>query len=132
MFDLAHRIKFWSDCPQGRQHACIIAREGKYIIGTGYNGMPQHKDCCENAMDCLNYSTEKMRDRCVAVHAEVNALQNTTFPEVSTFLVAYVTKKPCIICKDALRQAGIAIIYWQEWHKGFIVDEGHDVLIKNV
>lgn len=126
MFDLAHRIKLWSDCPHGRQHACLLALDGKYIVSTGYNGMNKGLFCIQSHA-CETYSKKTMQEFCMATHAEENALRN--LPIVPPYnLVAYVTKKPCTICTAKLKEFGIRSVYWQEWHKGYIVDSGYKKL----
>jgi deoxycytidylate deaminase len=118
MFDLAHRIKRWSDCPNGRQHACVLALDGKYIRSTGYNGL---KAQCPHETQCATYTRGHMRKVCCAQHAEVNAIDNL-FQIDPKNLVAFVTKEPCIICTERLCEAGITTMYWQERKNGRVVE----------
>lgn len=123
MFGIAHSIKLWSACPNGRQHACVLAWKGKYIRSTGYNGL---KHTCRHLKACPQLSSAIMRTVCGATHAEVNACHN--LPQLQENVVAFVTKKPCIICMHELKQHGIHEVYWQEWFKGHIVDKGYKKL----
>lgn len=129
MFGIAHRIKFWSDCPQGRQHACVLAVEGKYIISTGYNGAPSGCQCL-HSISCATYTRANMRRVCKATHAEANAVNNLykCTPYTPKNVIAFITKKPCKICLCELRLAQVSAVYWQEWHKGYIVDKGYETL----
>ena len=125
MFEIAHHIKYWSGCPQGRQHACILTIAGKYIVATGYNGVPKAQICLDSSA-CLVYTPAHMRSVCTAVHAEVNAIKN--LQQLQEGIVAFVTKEPCKKCCLTLRENGVHDVYWQEWHKGWIVDKGYKKL----
>jgi len=104
MMGLARQVSTWSSCPPGRQHACVLAEDGRFVISTGYNGpLPGDSKC-----HCTGMPTEYCKANCKAVHAEVNALRN--MPQghmISRPLVAYVTKRPCQACFQALFDGGV-------------------------
>lgn len=113
MFEIAHLIKFWSPCTLGRQHGCVLAMDGKYIVSTGFNDVCKGKRC-EDYLKCLN--RKPLPASCKAIHAEENAILNLLkigFTDVSR-LVAFVTKEPCWHCKAILKNIGIKKVYWLE------------------
>lgn len=126
MYSLLEIIQKWSDCPEGRQHACILAIKGKYIVATGYNG--SFKACGINTV-CNTLSREAMRKACGAVHAEVNACLNL-FMDIRhrQDVVAFVTKRPCVACAAKLAEHGVKYAYWRELCAGQIVDKGECAL----
>ena len=110
MLGVAHLVSTWGSCPPGRRHGCVLADTGKYIVSTGYNG---RKDPCPYAVACVGMRKNEMWRVCKARHAEENALEN--LPRVPfRLLVAFVTKKPCAVCEQKLRDAGVARVYWEE------------------
>ena len=107
--------KLWrgnSTCPQGKQHATLIIRDSKYIIGMGYNGPPSGMEACK---DCV-YITENREanelNKCPAVHSEINAIINMAGQKLGT--IAVVTKTPCRHCRAVLLNANIEIIIVEE------------------
>ncbi len=116
MADLAIFISKWSHCPEGRQHGCVLAVDGRFVISTGYNGPPRGSDYC----DCEGKEKDYCLTTCRAIHAEINAIANTAALGISTKgVAAYVTKTPCKFCWGALCNAGVSqvwaplILSWQ-------------------
>jgi len=107
MIAVAREIALLSKCGEGRQHACVLAVEGAYIVSTGYNG-PAHK--MEHCNTC-NYTPSSI---CPAIHAEENAIinlaRNGGGGTVGKNMVAYITKKPCKKCLEILFNAGITTL----------------------
>ncbi len=111
MVDICQRIARFSKSPPGRRHGCVIARDGRYIIATGYNGPPRGEGHC----DCGGRPKLYCEINCKAVHAEVNAIANAAREGISVNgCVAYVTKKPCLPCRGLLKNAGIESVHWDE------------------
>lgn len=122
MYALLAIIQKWSDCPEGRQHACLIAIKGKYVVGTGYNGSFTP---CAFADKCFELPKETMLDVCRATHAEVNACYNLFMDfKHREDVVAFVTKRPCVACLKALREHNIRHVYWREMKDWHVVSEG--------
>lgn len=129
MFSLCEVVKTWSSCPTGRQHACVLTLEGKFVLATGYNGLVPGKTC-KILATCDGLYRHDMYKHCKAVHAEVNALANLLQP-VPERCIAFVSKKPCALCMQSLKDAGIFEVYWREYSKnliGFIIDQGNKEL----
>ena len=125
MFSLCEVIKTWSACPKGRQHACVLTEKGKYIVSTGYNGVPAGK-LCKILTTCDGMYREDMYKSCKAIHAEINALNNLVYG-VPEKCIAFVSKRPCAACMKALKDAGVHEVYWLEYAKnipGHIIDQG--------
>lgn len=125
MFQVANVVRFWSTCPSGRQHACVLARDGKYIISTGFNGL---KKDCEHLERCCTWNKSEMLLQCKADHAEYNALFNNRYQSYPTDTVyAFVTKQPCKECFTILKQKGIKRVYWKN-----IIDGGIYIKMKRL
>ena len=124
MLDVAHVIKRWSACPSGRQHACVLADAGKYIVSTGYNGLTAP---CRHEKVCNTLCKTDMQTKCKATHAEVNAVRNLHRIPLG-LIIAFVTKRPCINCEESLRAAGVARVYWEEIDHLRVVDRGTKLL----
>jgi len=109
MTDLALVVSSWSSCPAGRQHGCVLAVDGRYVVATGYNGPPRGEDPC----DCRGKPKDWCLKNCRAVHAEVNAVCNAAYVGARIRdCWAFVTKKPCGGCRGALKNAGLrGVVY---------------------
>jgi dCMP deaminase len=109
MLMVAGVVAGWSTCPPGRQHGCVLAVDGKYIVSTGYNGTSSGMPHCP----CEGKPKPFCEANCEAVHAEVNAVINAA--RVGAQLercVAYVTKEPCVGCWHVLHNAGIWEVHY--------------------
>lgn len=129
MFSLCETIKKWSICPSGRQHACVLTLEGKFVLATGYNGVPPGMKC-NIQKRCDGMYREDMYKICKATHAEVNALKNMLCV-MPKRCIAFVSKKPCISCMQFLKDAGVHEVYWRELSKhgtGVVIDKGNKEL----
>ena len=106
MLQIAFVASGWSPEKEGNRHGCVLALEGKYPIAVGFNGPDRNwklegKDCGGSCCKAPN------------IHAEVNAILNAQFVGADlSKCVAFVTKKPCRPCYQALTQAGIKAIFW--------------------
>jgi dCMP deaminase len=88
-----------------RAVGAIITDERGRILGTGYNGVPRNVVHCIE-QPCLGVG-DKPGDntRCIAVHAEVNAvLQTRALEDAHTI---YVTCTPCFSCAKMIANTSI-------------------------
>lgn len=110
--DIAEAISKKSKCCR-RQVGAIIVNNNRIVQG-GYNGAPKgfpdtgHTSCktfCPAAMDGIRASTDGY-DKCVAVHAEINALllADRAYLEGATI---YVPHSVCMNCAKAIANSGI-------------------------
>jgi dCMP deaminase len=116
------------------QVGAVIAREGR-IISSGYNGTPsgmkhcQHEtkhdvDCAQRQYRTYRFNGETYFSKCDcvvsypckdSVHAERNAVYFAARHGHATLGAdMYCTHSPCVDCAQAIIQAGIATVYYQE------------------
>jgi len=109
---MAYDISTLSTCSR-RQVGCIITNEHGVIIGSGYNGgLSGQPHCCD-----VNPTGDK--EHCVCLHAEVNAVMNSSVPkEYRQWYdrIAYVTTFPCDSCMKLLVAFGVTtVVYDSEY-----------------
>lgn len=110
---MAYAASARADCTR-RKVGCVITLDNR-VIGTGYNGAPAGDEGCLTGA-CprgrLGYATlaehgdyDSGPGRCIALHAEANALLYArTSCQGAT---AYITDPPCPSCEKLLRGAGV-------------------------
>lgn len=109
MLHVAFTVSGWSPEPEGQRHGYVFAIDGKYIVGTGFNG-PDREWRKRTELDCGGSCC-----RAPIVHAELNGLLNLRMVGVDpSRCVAYGTKKPCDPCMTALQKAGVMAILWMQ------------------
>lgn len=90
----------WSGQPEGQRHGCTLALDGKYVVSIGFNG-PDRTWRWPRPLPVE------------IVHAEVNAILNAKQIGVDlSRCVAFVTKRPCEPCMEALAIAGVRAVFW--------------------
>ena len=101
-----------------RQYGAIIVREDE-IIATGYNGAPRGDANCCDVGTCWriehNIPHGEQYEKCVAVHAEMNAIISAARRDMigsSLYLVGFdgekpIKAEPCLICQKLIKNAGI-------------------------
>lgn len=93
---LAHTTAIMSTC-QRRQVGAVAIDKDKYIIATGYNGVPKGAIHC-TTHPCGGHVHESgdELDSCEAIHAEANLIAHCQNPkEIDTI---YLTTTPCMSC----------------------------------
>lgn len=103
-----------------RKYGAVIVQNDE-IIATGYNGSARgEKNCCDTG-ECyrqmMNIPHGEQYEKCVAVHAEQNAIISAP-REKMLFSVLYLigvdhgveihNPEPCLICERMLKNAGIS------------------------
>lgn len=111
---IAAAVATRADCRRRRVGAVIVSSDRR-VVSTGYNGAPSgHPGCLDGHCPRGLLSYEQAREftdydtgpgRCVAVHAEANALLYARTD--CRGATAYVTAKPCPTCRKLLAGAGI-------------------------
>lgn len=103
----------------GRRHvAAIIVDEDKHVLSTGYNGVPrdfphcrdtggEHDRACEGRLDKSGDSS-----RCLAVHAEQNALLQCH--DIMRAHTLYVSCSPCFTCAKMIANTRIKRVVCME------------------
>jgi len=99
-----------------RSVGCVLVREDRQIISTGYNGAPRGMEHCI-ATGCYRelhgIPSGEQHELCRAAHAEQNAIAQAARHGISTInSIIYCTLQPCSICMKIMINAGvIKIVY---------------------
>lgn len=110
--DLVSKRSSCLSSPKG----AIIVKENR-IIATGYSGAPAGITSCYDKGYCLKrslgYGHGEGHDKCLAVHAEANAILQAASLGISCKdCVMYCTHKPCGNCAKLIINSGIASVYY--------------------
>lgn len=97
---LARLISLSSKDPTRKVGAIIVDHERR-LVGSGYNGFPRGVN--DHAM---RYSDKMIKSKLV-VHAEVNAILNSTI-RLLTSCTMYTTSFPCSECAKIIVQSGLS------------------------
>ncbi|NTU77396.1 MAG: dCMP deaminase family protein [Alphaproteobacteria bacterium] len=103
-----------------RQYGAVIVKNDE-IIATGYNGAPRGDENCCDVGSCWrdrhNIPHGEQYEKCVAVHAEANAIISASRNEMlgsTLYLFGYEgfekpidNPEPCIMCNRLIKNAGI-------------------------
>ncbi|MBR5878472.1 MAG: dCMP deaminase family protein [Akkermansia sp.] len=101
-----------------RQYGAVIVREDE-IIATGYNGSPRGEPNCFDVGECWREANGvphgEQYERCVAVHAEMNAIISAPRRDMigsTLYLAGFeagepIKPEPCLICRRLIQNAGI-------------------------
>ncbi len=106
--DLAGAASTRATCSR-RKHGAVVVRDRR-IVSTGYNGAPSgFPHCDEGACPRAQSDAPQGRDyeRCIAIHAEANALLFAS-PEERRGATVYCTGAPCFGCAKLIANSGIA------------------------
>ena len=101
-----------STCPR-RQVAAIITDEKGQLLASGYNGVPSGIDHCIDVGCAGRHDPKGDTSRCVAVHAEQNALLQLG-ERVHRAHTMYVTCTPCFTCTKLICNTPIRRIVFLE------------------
>lgn len=107
--DLAKKISEWSKDPSTKVGTVIVSKEGQ-ILAQGYNGFPRG---IKDLKTRLNNRDIKLK---YIVHAEMNAIYNSSFNGVSLKnATLYVYGLPvCHECAKGIIQVGISTVFIQK------------------
>ena len=103
-----------------RQYGAVIVKNDE-IIATGYNGAPRGDENCCDVGSCWrdrhNIPHGEQYEKCVAVHAEANAIISASRNEMlgsTLYLFGFEgfdqpieNPAPCIMCARLIKNAGI-------------------------
>jgi dCMP deaminase len=113
---IAEAVSERSDCERSKVGAVVV--KDRRVRGTGYNaspaGTPGCADCprrLSNVSPGSDYTTGE--GRCVAVHAEMNALLYCDREDL-VGATLYVTREPCYACDKAIQAAGVHGVVWPQ------------------
>jgi len=115
---IAEAVAARSDCERSKVGAVIVSPDRR-IRATGYNGapaaMPGCGSCPRRLADAVpgESSYDEGATRCVAVHAEANALLYCDRADLAGASL-YITRGPCYACQKLIEAAGITNVIWPE------------------
>ena len=105
-----------------RQYGAVIVKNDE-IVSTGYNGAPRGEDNCCDIGTCWrernNIPHGEQYEKCVAVHAEQNAIISASRREMlgaTLYLAGFENgepignAEPCMICRRLIKNAGIETV----------------------
>lgn len=100
-----------------RQYGAVIVKDDR-IISTGYNGSARgEENCCDVGYcwrEAHNVPHGEQYEKCVAVHAEDNAISQAGRESIGAtlYLAGFengkrIEAKPCVMCARKIKNAGI-------------------------
>lgn len=116
--DIAATVAMRSTCLR-RQYGAVIVQNDT-IIATGYNGSARGETNCCDTDECYrvkhNIPHGQQYEKCVAVHAEQNAIISAARRDMvgaTMYLAGWengkrIKPEPCLICRRMIINAGIA------------------------
>ena len=107
-----------------RQYGAVIVKDDR-IISTGYNGSARGEDNCCDVGYCWreahNVPHGEQYEKCVAVHAEDNAISQAGRESIGAtlYLAGFenckrIAAKPCVMYARKIKNAGIAEVVTHE------------------
>ena len=109
----AHILKRRSKDPC-TQVGAVIIDSTKRPVGNGYNGMPCGKDTLPWGKEM--HLEEHEKKYAYVVHAEVNAVLNSSSIAGLRGATIYATRQPCCECAKVIAQCGIVEVVYDEGH----------------
>ena len=117
---MAEAVSLRSTCTR-RQVGCVIVNQDYEAVATGYNGAPRGDENCCDVGSCWrdrhNIPHGEQYEKCVAVHAEANAIISASRNEMlgsTIYLYGFEgfdkpieNPVPCIMCTRLIKIAGI-------------------------
>ena len=118
--EIARAVSKRSTCLR-RQYGAIIVRNDE-ILATGYNGSARGEINCCDSKECYrernNIPHGEQYEKCVGVHAEMNAIMSAGRSKCigsTLYLVGFenreeIEAKPCLICERLIKNSGIKFV----------------------
>ena len=109
-----------------RKVGAVIVKD-KWIISTGYNGVPMGIPHC-TPVTCLrnlyNVPSGERHELCRGLHAEQNAIIQAALHGVAiNGAIIYVTNQPCSICTKMLINSGIKKFIYRDPYPDPLAEE---------
>lgn len=103
-----------------RQVGAVLVDENNYVLATGYNGPPKGVGNCDPCKRLNSNVGEGLLDRCMAVHAEQNALLQC--PDMRAISTIYATVSPCLTCIKLLLNTPCKRIVFMDYYLSSVMD----------
>lgn len=130
---IARAVAARSTCLR-RQYGAVIVKNDE-IVATGYNGAPRGDANCSDVGECyrqrMGVPHGEQYEKCVAVHAEQNAIISASRNEMmgaTLYLYGYdvmadqeLSAEPCLLCQRMVKNAGILRVVNRDgelWRQG--------------
>lgn len=115
--DVANLVATWSSCIRPGRHVGAVTVRDKRILTTGYNGAAAGTLSCAEKGFCIreveNIPSGTQHEKCFAVHAEQNAIDQAAYIGVSLKgATLYTTLQPCTLCSRQIVNAGIVRVVY--------------------
>ena len=111
MMSIAHEISKRSTCVR-RDVGCVLTDKHGRILSVGHNGVPRGMPhCIDNPCEGADQLSGHHLDKCLAMHAEMNAL--LFCEDIMKVNTCYSTVSPCIQCIKALMQSSCHMIVYE-------------------
>lgn len=113
---LAGTVSIRSDCERSKVGAVVVI--DNRVRGTGYNGAPPGKPGCHSCPRRLSSvlpgsDYRSGPGRCVAVHAEENAMDFTDDDDL-VGATLYITREPCHDCLKLIKRKKVSFVVWPD------------------
>jgi dCMP deaminase len=114
--EVCKAVALRADCTRSKVGSVLVDRNHR-IVGTGYNGAPSGSPgCLSGACPRGRLSYEELPPEsdygnCIANHSEYNAVVYA-LPEERSGSTLYVTRRPCVLCKELLLAEGVTRVVW--------------------
>ena len=120
---IAEAVALRSTCLR-RQYGAVIVKNDR-VVATGYNGSARGEDNCCDIGTCWreehNIPHGEQYEKCVAVHAEDNAISQAGRAAYGgvLYLAGFengkvITASPCLMCERKIKNAGIVEVIGTE------------------
>ena len=104
-----------------RRVGCVLVDSKNHIVATGYNGVPSgFTHCLDVPCEGADSPSGTDLDKCLAVHAEVNAFFKLTSEDP---LTAYLSTTPCFTCAKMICNSNVVRIVANEWYPHTVVKD---------
>lgn len=115
--NIAAQVATRSTCDR-KNIGAVIVRE-KTILSTGYNGS------IKGAPHCDDIGHDMENGHCIrTVHAEANAVaQAAKYGVAIDNSEIYITASPCLTCFKLIANAGIKVVYYNEFYRDERINE---------
>jgi dCMP deaminase len=106
---IAYLVSSRANCLSRACGAVLVTPDNKHIISTGYNGAPTGLHHCQTCRRRdLGYKSGEGLDKCRAIHAEQNAIdQLAKYGGSAKDSILYVTDTPCPECAKHIVTVGV-------------------------
>lgn len=114
--EVAKAVSLRADCTRSSVGAVLVDPDHR-IVGTGYNGAPPGApgcltgSCPRGRLSYEDLPPDSPYENCISIHAEKNAVLYA-LPEERKGTTLYVTRRPCVDCKEFILAERVTHVVW--------------------